>query len=419
MPRTTRPGYRGRVPPTTRLPVWAQDLATALVAGAVWFSVVMVMERGDYWYPRFPDSYRVAGLGIVLALALRRVAPGPLFWGTVTLYPLAIPWIMQTPFELVPLMIAAFAATRSGAVPPVLATVGAGLAAFALQLAGRPGLVLPPRPFFVEELWVANSPSDVVLALALVLVAVAAGYFFRRLALTSESLRERNAELQALQAELAERAVLAERTRIARELHDVVAHHMSAIVVRAQAADRVAANRPDAPAEAVRWIADEGKQALTAMRSVVQVLRRGTEADGGTAALAPTPDGDRAADELRAAARRLRDAGRAVDLTLPDPWPATSAESGLAVVRIAQEALTNVLLHSLAHDVTVTLTDRAGDLRLRVHDAGPPLPSTDGRQGHGLTSMRERALAAGGALSAGPDGRGGWTVEARVPRAAA
>ncbi|MFH6688318.1 hypothetical protein QVL82_05640, partial [Cellulosimicrobium funkei] len=122
---------------------------------------------------------------------------------------------------------------------------------------------------------------------------------------------------------------------------------------------------------------------------------------------------------LRAAARRLRDAGRAVDLTLPDPWPATSAESGLAVVRIAQEALTNVLLHSLAHDVTVTLTDRAGDLRLRVHDAGPPLPSTDGRQGHGLTSMRERALAAGGALSAGPDGRGGWTVEARVPRAAA
>ncbi|MGO2041545.1 MAG: sensor histidine kinase, partial [Cellulosimicrobium funkei] len=256
------------MPQPTRLPVWAQDLATALVAGAVWFTVVMVMERGDYWYPRFPDSYRVAGLGIVLALALRRVAPGPLFWGTVTLYPLAIPWIMQTPFELVPLMIAAFAATRSGAVPPVLATVGAGLAAFALQLAGRPGLVLPPRPFFVEELWVANSPSDVVLALALVLVAVAAGYFFRRLALTSESLRERNAELQELQAELAERAVLAERTRIARELHDVVAHHMSAIVVRAQAADRVAANRPDAPAEAVRWIADEGKQALTAMRSV-------------------------------------------------------------------------------------------------------------------------------------------------------
>ncbi|WP_426309175.1 sensor histidine kinase [Cellulosimicrobium sp. E-16] len=403
----------------TRLPVWAQDLMTALAAGLVWFAVITVMESGDYWYPRHPESYRVAGLWIVLTLALRRVVPGPLFWATAMLYPLALPWTMQTPFELLPLLVAGFAATRSGAVPWALAGLAGGLSAFATQLWERPHLTFPPAPFYPRWTGLAQSPSDVLLALALVLGAVAAGYFFRRLALTSERLRERNAELQALQAELAERAVLAERTRIARELHDVVAHHMSAIVVRAQAADRVAANQPDAPAEAVRWISDEGKQALTAMRSVVQVLRRGTEADGGTAALAPTPDGTRAPDELRAAARRLRDAGRDVDLTLPRPWPTTSAETGLAVVRIAQEALTNVLLHSLARGVTVTLTDDAPGLCLRVHDPGPPLPSTEGRQGHGLTSMRERALAAGGELSAGPDGRGGWTVEACIPREAA
>ncbi|MBN0041101.1 hypothetical protein JN535_13105 [Cellulosimicrobium cellulans] len=404
------------MPSFSRLPAWAQDLTTALAAGLVWFATITVMESGDYWYPRHPESYRVAGLWIVLTLALRRVVPGPLFWATAMLYPLALPWTMQTPFELLPLLVAGFAATRSGAVPWALAGLAGGLSAFATQLAERPHLTFPPAPFFPQWVGLARSPSDVLLALALVLGAVAAGYFFRRLALTSERLRERNAELQALQAELAERAVLAERTRIARELHDVVAHHMSAIVVRAQAADRVAANRPEAPAEAVRWISDEGKQALTAMRSVVQVLRRGAEDDGGTAALAPTPDGARAPDELRAAARRLRDAGRDVDLTIPRPWPTTSAESGLAVVRIAQEALTNVLLHSLACDVTVTLTDDAPDLRLRVHDPGPPLPSTEGRQGHGLTSMRERALAAGGELSAGPDGRGGWTVEARIPR---
>jgi len=402
------------VPQLTRLPAWAQDLAVALAAGAVWFTVITVMESGDYWYPRNPESYRVAGLWIVLTLALRRVVPGPLFWTTAMLYPLALPWTMQTPFELIPLLVAGFAATRSGAVPWPLAALASGLSAFALQLWERPHLALPLQP--PSPLWLGRSPSDVLVALALALGAVAAGYFFRRLALTSERLRARNAELQALQAELAERAVLAERTRIARELHDVVAHHMSAIVVRAQAADRVAANQPGAPAEAVRWISDEGKQALTAMRSVVQVLRRDTEADGGTAALAPTPDGTRTPDELRAAARRLRDAGRDVALTLPHSWPTTSAETGLAVVRIAQEALTNVLLHSLARDVTVTLTDDAPDLRLRVHDAGPPLPSTDGRRGHGLTSMRERALAAGGELSAGPDGRGGWTVEARIPR---
>ncbi|QJW36237.1 sensor histidine kinase [Cellulosimicrobium protaetiae] len=402
----------------SRLPVWAQDLTTALGAGLVWFTVITVMEGGDYWYPRHPDSYRVAGLWIVLTLALRRVAPGPLFWVTTMLYPLAQPLAVQTPFELIPLVVAGFAATRSGAVPWALAGLAGGLSAFAMQLWERPHLTLPPRPFSPLWLGIGRSPSDVLLALALVLGAVAAGYFFRRLAVTSERLRERNAELQALQAELAERAVLAERTRIARELHDVVAHHMSAIVVRAQAADRVAANQPEAPAEAVRWIGDEGKQALAAMRSVVQVLRRGTDADGGTAALAPTPDGTRTPDELRAAARRLRDAGRAVELVLPRPWPTTSAESGLAVVRIAQEALTNVLLHSLARGVAVTVSDDAAGLHLRVHDPGPPLPTAEGRQGHGLTSMRERALAAGGALSAGPDGHGGWTVEARIPREA-
>lgn len=396
--------------------MWLQDVATALAAGLVWFAVITVMGNGDYWYPRSLDSYRVAGLWIVLTLALRRLAPGPLFWGTAVVYPLMLPWIMQTPFELVPLMVAGFAATRSGAVPWALAAIAGGLSAFAMQLVELPHLARARTPIFAA--WVGGSPSDLVLALALVLGAVAAGYFFRRLALASDELRERNAELQALQAELAERAVLAERTRIARELHDVVAHHMSAIVVRAQAADRVAASRPDAPAEAVRWITDEGKQALTAMRSVVQVLRRGADADGGTAALAPTPSAASAPDELRAAARRLREAGRAVDLTLPEPWRTTSAESGLAVVRIVQEALTNVLLHSHARTVTVTLSDDDADLRLLVHDPGPALLSNDRRQGNGLTTMRERALAAGGTLFAGPDGRGGWSVDARIPRVA-
>lgn len=403
------------MPPYSRLPVWAQDLVVALAAGLAWFAVVTFMQRGDYWHPHSVDSYHWVGVWIVATLALRRVAPAPLFWATALLYPLCLPWAFQSFFEVVPLMVAGFAATRTGTVPWALAGVAGGLSAFSLLLSSRPRLALPPPPFAREWLYLTRSPSDVLVVLALVLVAIAAGYFFRRLALTSERLRQRNAELQALQAELAERAVLAERTRIARELHDVVAHHMSAIVVRAQAADRVAANRPEAPAEAVRWISDEGKQALTAMRSVVQVLRRDTEADGGTAALAPTPDGSRAPDELRAAARRLRDAGRDVDLVLPDPWPTTSAESGLALVRIAQEALTNVLLHSLARHVAVTVTHDDGLLQLGVHDAGPPLPRSGDRSGHGLVNMRERALAAGGTLSAGPDGRGGWRVDARIP----
>ncbi len=407
--------YRGRVPPYSRLPAWAQDLLIALPVGVLWFTVVTFMQRGDYWFPRSVASYHWVGVWIVAAIALRRVAPAPLFWATAMLYPLCLPWTFQSFFEVVPLMVAGFAATRSGTVPWPLAGIVGGLSAFALLLSGRPQITFPPLPFDPRWLWLTRSPSDVLVVLSLVLGAIAAGVFFRRLALTSESLRERNAELQALQAELAERAVLAERTRIARELHDVVAHHMSAIVVRAQAADRVAANQPDAPADAVRWITDEGKLALTAMRSVVHVLRRGTESDGGTAAMAPTPAAASTPDELRAAARRLCDAGRAVDLTLPDPWPTTSAESGLAVVRIAQEALTNVLLHSLARDVAVTLSHDGRRLHLRVHDAGPPLPTAGDRSGNGVANMRERALAAGGALTAGPDGRGGWTVDAWIP----
>jgi signal transduction histidine kinase len=403
------------VPSYSRQPVWVQDLLIAVPVGVAWFTVVTVMHRGDYWYPRSIESYYWVGVWIVATIALRRAAPAPLFWATAMLYPLCLPWVLQSYFEAVPLMVAGFAATRSGAVPWPLVGIAGGLSGFSLLLSSRPLISFPPYPFDPGWLWLTRLPSDVLVVLALVLVAIAAGYFFRRLALTSERLRQRNAELQALQAELAERAVLAERTRIARELHDVVAHHMSAIVVRAQAADRVAANQPDAPADAVRWITDEGKQALTAMRSVVQVLRRGAEADGGTAALTPTPDGSRTPDELRAAARRLRDAGRAVDLVLPDPWPTTSAESGLAVVRIAQEALTNVLLHSLARDVTVSVSHDDGRLLLRVHDAGPPLPTAGDRSGHGVVNMRERALAAGGALTAGPDARGGWTVDAWIP----
>lgn len=408
--------YREVVPPRLPLPPWAQDLALAVVAGVVWFMVVTVMERSGYWHPQSLQAYGAAGFWIVATLALRRTVPGPLFWATAVLYPLTHPAVLQTPFELAPFLVAGFAATRTGAVPWPLAGLAGGLSAFSLLVAGRPALTFPPDLPTTAWLSLARSPSDVALALALVLGAVAAGVFFRRLDLTSQRLRERNAELQELQAELAERAVVAERTRIARELHDVVAHHVSAIVVRAQAADRVAPNRPEAPHEAVRWIGDEGKRALTSMRSVVHVLRdAGAGEAGGT--LAPTPGADDAPEQLRAAAQRLVDAGRDVALALPEPWPATSAECGLAVVRITQEALTNVLLHSLAPAVTVAVTATGTHVGVRVHDPGPPLPDDRpvGRSGFGLSSMRERAVAAGGRLAAGPDERGGWVVDAFLP----
>ena len=413
------------MPTTDRATAWAQDVLVAAGVGVLWFTVQTVLERGDYWYPRSASSYAAAGAWTVAAIALRRVAPGPLFWATVMLYPVVLDLWLQTPVLALPLVVVGFAATRSGAVPVPLAMLATAVSAVSLTFGGRPWVAWPyvgrgPLVYPPEVPYLVNSPSDVALVLALTVGAVVAGAGFRRLAVTSETLRERNAELQELQEALAERAVLEERTRIARELHDVVAHHMSAIVVRAQAADRVAPNQPDAPRDAVRWITDEGKRALTSMRSVVHVLRRADGTDAGGVALSPTPGtAEDTAEQLRDAARRLTDAGRHVDLAVPEPWPTTTAETGLAVVRITQEALTNVLLHSLAQAVAVTITASPDRVHLRVHDPGPPLPDDPGgREGFGLASMRERAGSAGGRLVAGPDGRGGWCVEADLPRGA-
>src|SRR5262249_19795146 len=142
-------------------------------------------------------------------------------------------------------------------------------------------------------------------------------------ALVREQRRLRGVESQKL--------VVEERTRIARELHDVVAHHVSAIVIRAQAAERLSPGRPEVAVEALRWIEDAGKEALTGMRHAVQVLR---EADGDRAVeLAPQPT----LADLRGIVEQLAPVGLDVEIALPDPLPAVDPQVELAAVRIAQE----------------------------------------------------------------------------------
>ena len=389
--------------PTRRAPERAQDLLVALAVGLVWFGGVWFMYQGDYWMPRDIRSYWWTGAWLVLTLALRRVAPGGVFWVTAAFYPLFQDDALSNQFHLVPLLVAGFGATREGAVPPPLAALGVVLSGWSLHMSSLHG-------YGYWDLMSMSSPSGILTTVSLALAAVALGWMVRRIAVTGEALRERNEELTALQGALAQQAVHAERTRIARELHDVVAHHMSAIVVRAQAADRVAPNQPQAPAEAVTWIAEEGKKALTSMRSVVHVLRRET---GEALELAPAP----ALDDVRAAAARLTEAGREVVLDLPDDLGDLRPEVSLAVVRIAQEGLTNVLLHSLAPRLRLEIVATPGYVRVAVRDPGPPLPDNpDLHGGNGLLNMRERALSCGGTLSAGPDQSGGWRVQAVLPR---
>jgi signal transduction histidine kinase len=227
-------------------------------------------------------------------------------------------------------------------------------------------------------------------------------------------------EQRRLRGVESQKVVAEERTRIARELHDVVAHHVSAIVIRAQAAERLAPGRPEVAVEALRWIEDAGKEALTGMRHAVQVLR---EADGDRA-VELASHGDRAVElapqptlaDLRGIVERLAPVGLDVEIALPDPLPAVDPQAELAAVRIAQEGVTNALRHAEARRAVIRVAEEADNLVVAVDDDGrsgktPALSAS----GHGLRGMAERAAACGGRLDIARSDLGGWSVRATLP----
>lgn len=212
-----------------------------------------------------------------------------------------------------------------------------------------------------------------------------------------------------------EQVVLLERERLARDLHDVVGHHVSAVAVRAQAGLAVSQTDPGAAADALRVIEEQASRALAEMRTLVRVLRSDElrPGEGG---------GDRAgdADEL-APGPTLADVERLADSTVPrvevdlegDPARVSAAVGG-AVQRIAQESVTNARRHARgATRIAVRVAVGETSVRLRVSDdGGAPVSPSHG--GYGLAGMRERAALLGGTLDAGPD-PAGWTVEAILP----
>jgi len=199
-----------------------------------------------------------------------------------------------------------------------------------------------------------------------------------------------------------------ERLELARELHDVVAHHIAGVVVQAQAAQLVAAKRPEILPGTLAGIESAGNDALAAMRRVVSLLRD----PGDTAGVAPAPE--RLGDLVGRFARH----GPAVQLRLPDadqpPWP---PEVATTVYRIVQESLTNIVIHApgAANVAVVVGSDRAG-ISVEVTNDGPAVTSWFASGGgHGLAGMRERVDALSGTLHAGPGPDGGWAVRATVP----
>ena len=205
------------------------------------------------------------------------------------------------------------------------------------------------------------------------------------------------------------RAVGEEQARIARELHDVIAHSVSVIVVQAAAADDVFDERPDQARAALRSIESAGREALGELRRLLAPVR--PSADG--APPAPQPGLDRL-DELVAP---LRAAGLEVEVRREDAQRGAPLPAGvdLSAYRIVQEALTNTLRHAGAARAEVTVRALDGMLELEVVDDGRGAPGPSAGAGRGIAGMRERAAMLGGTLEAGPLPGGGFRVHARLP----
>jgi signal transduction histidine kinase len=262
---------------------------------------------------------------------------------------------------------------------------------------------------------------DVVLATAASygIPGLLGAYVQTRRAYTAE-LVARAERLEREQHERAELAVASERGRIARELHDIAAHDLSAIVVQAGAADRLVDRDAGAAKAALASIRRQGRETLTALRQLVGVVRDSDEAGRRV----PQPTLARL-DELVAGAR---EGGVPVETTWSGAGRPLPPAVDLAAYRIVQEALTNARRHAPGAAVSVAVA--VDDTGVRVVVANGPLakgvesasgrPSTDSdrqdrRSGHGLAGMRERVQLTGGTFTAGSTGEGGWRVEAHLP----
>ncbi|CAB4938335.1 unannotated protein [freshwater metagenome] len=251
-------------------------------------------------------------------------------------------------------------------------------------------VIVVPAVLSIVVSW--SGVGDAIGGIAVLMASFALGWAVR----SQDGARERR--LEQVKSE--------ERVLLARELHDTVAHHVSAIAVHAQAGRALAATSPSAPLEALEVIEVEASRTLAEMRAMVRVLRNESPAD-----YAPQPG---VADLERLAGPSP--AGPRVEVGVSGDLAALPTAIDAAVYRIAQEAVTNALRH--AHNATVVDVRVAGDrsaVNLVVRDDGEP-DQTAHEAGFGITGMVERALLLGGTCQAGPSPGRGWAVTATLPR---
>lgn len=269
---------------------------------------------------------------------------------------------------------------------------------------------------------------SVLMALGLTGPPVLLGLYVRARRRLVESLRERATglefELELLAekaAERAERARAEERTRIAREMHDVVAHRVSLMVVHAAALKAVALKDPQKASASAELLGDMGRQALTELRQMLGVLRSTEEASPAPAApAAPLPGDEEEGPNLALLATLVEEsqaAGMGVELTVEGTHRPCGSRVEATVYRVVQEALTNVHKHAAGAKAVVRLAYREAEVAVLItngpSDGTPQAALPSG--GHGLLGMRERVTSHGGGFAAGPTPDGGFRVSALLP----
>ncbi len=293
-----------------------------------------------------------------------------------------------------------------------LTLAGFGVLLFLLaQLMIRRGLLFA-APLIIPFLVNAGTPLDgghpgrtSSAPLLLLLAALVVGESMRK---RGQAVAALNATQEAMAENVRARTVMEERARIARELHDIVAHHLSVIAIESETARLTSPELPADTGGRLEAIASTAREALTETRRLLGVLR---EDSRGEADRAPQPG----INELDDLIYKAQATGTPIRLMRQGKVGRLPLSIDLAAYRIVQEALTNARRHAPGADVDVEISYRDHALRLRVRDHGPGALNGEPVEGHGLMGMRERATLAGGTFSSGPAQGGGFEVDITLP----
>jgi signal transduction histidine kinase len=413
---------RGR--PTAR--AIGVDVVLAVVAAV---AMLVMLRRTSTFQPAFMQLGPGRGLRVAASpnladwrevllatvstapLALRRIWPLTAFW-LVLGVAVATPGYRETVITVVVVVVAAYSALAYS------------------RFHGAAMLCLPAAGLLVTGTLHGTMPqlqdsSATLLLLGPILVAGNAMHVWRRQAGDSQARLHR---LQAEHEAATRRALELERARIASELHDVVTHNVSVMIVQAGAARQVLAAAPDQATSAMLAVEASGRAAMTELRNLLGLLGPPGAADepapgdcaGAGQELRPQPG----LGQLRSLVDGVAAAGLPVDLHVGELPPGLPPGLDLAAFRVVQEALTNVIKHAGKPRTSVSVDCRDGDLVVAVADAGRPAGAAAGAAGaapaipgagRGLLGLRERVAMYGGELEAGPRPDGGWLVRARIP----